>query len=104
MEADFCEIERVGTLNMFHSKYDASTSTFGKVPISLNMIARPCIPDGVVYDDIYVVSKATPYIEPIFPYWDMNLSQYYYETSVEYDNGTWVLQREYLDWVNLGMS
>lgn len=41
--AGFCRIERVSDFDLFDSSFgDASTTTFVHVPLSLNMVARPC--------------------------------------------------------------
>jgi hypothetical protein len=44
--AGFCEPRRVRAFEMFPGDYDASTLTFMGVPISLNLVARPCVVPG----------------------------------------------------------
>lgn len=59
-QADFCEIERVGSFNLpFH---DTSDMKYGGYTISLNMLARPCDPTGTAG---HVIGHgAEPYIGP----------------------------------------
>lgn len=85
-EAGFCSIERVGDLNMFPPDFDASTYTFLTVPISLNMLARPCVPADIVTDGFLVGHRASPHVpvtDDAIPEYDEALDLFYTHTVDE---------------------
>ena len=80
----FCEIERVGNFNIFPDDYDTSTLSFINIPISLNIITRPCVTANTLTDGFYMRHFGSSYISiPIeeYPEYDVNLKEFYIVTT-----------------------
>ena len=88
--AGFCNIERVSQFNMFEHGADSSTVSFLGLPISLNIVARPCPnpnpnpnpnPDSnIPEDEVYFGHHATPYFRPNdyeIPEYDSTRKEFY---------------------------
>ena len=78
MGAGFCIMKRVDKFRIFPEHYDASSVTFLRVPISLNLVARPCVPEGNT-DDTYVSYDGDLYKDDyVFPSYDPIKEMFYH--------------------------
>ena len=88
---------RVKTFDIFPDDYDASTVTFMRVPISLNMVARPCAPEDPTYipSDNYVDFRGDEYIDDfIYPIYDTEKEQFYTKNQKNEREYTYQLKDE----------
>lgn len=105
-KAGFCDIERVSHFNLFPEDYDTSALTFINVPISLNMIARPCVPKDTIIEEFYIQHFASPYIpmpDEDYPLYDSVRKEFYLLTkqavkNPETNTTEYIVQRQYDDW------